>query len=389
MYRKILFSLFISFSVSVFAQSSDLSIKLVDAETNLPVADATVFISKNKQTLLSNVEGIVSFELRGSTNIQITHSSYSTITVRSSMLKEKITIVYLKSTVNDLEEIIITKVHPQKILKDLVDSSIKKLTVPARLKVYCREFFKMDGEYLYFNDGLMNFQIYGNDKNFKNSILVEQNRSYGLVNEEMSSDVLGYNLNDIMHNYYNFKYLNPILEAKAKKDYDFVLKSYSGNNDYNVMFVTPLDSETGLMDDFKIVYDRKKKVIIEVSSILSPTSLAGVKDKTSIGSRNVYKSSYKNIYRIENSEYYLVSSKEEIGFERIDKTKKTNIEVRNYFVTTNFSNHNYTYKENEVFKEKTLYNKNNTILTDYWNVSGLKATDEEQAIIIKLEQKVN
>lgn len=389
MYRKILFSLFISFSVSVFAQSSDLSIKLVDAETNLPVADATVFISKNKQILLSNVEGIVSFELRGSTNIQITHSSYSTITVRSSMLKEKITIVYLKSTVNDLEEIIITKVHPQKILKDLVDSSIKKLTVPARLKVYCREFFKMDGEYLYFNDGLMNFQIYGNDKNFKNSILVEQNRSYGLVNEEMSSDVLGYNLNDIMHNYYNFKYLNPILEAKAKKDYDFVLKSYSGNNDYNVMFVTPLDSETGLMDDFKIVYDRKKKVIIEVSSILSPTSLAGVKDKTSIGSRNVYKSSYKNIYRIENSEYYLVSSKEEIGFERIDKTKKTNIEVRNYFVTTNFSNHNYTYKENEVFKEKTLYNKNNTILTDYWNVSGLKATDEEQAIIIKLEQKVN
>lgn len=389
MCRKILVSLVLFFSIAVFSQNSELSIKLVDAETNLPVADATVFISKNKQTLLSNVEGIVSFELRGSTNIQITHSSYSTITVRSSMLKEKVTTVYLKSTVNDLEEIIITKVHPQKILKDLVESSVKKLTVPARLKVYSREFFKMDGEYLYFNDGLMNFQIYGNDKNFKNSILVEQNRSYGLVSDEMSSEVLGYNLNDIMYNYYNFKYLNPILEGKAKKDYDFVLKSYAGNSDYNVMFVTPLDSETGLLDDFKIVYDRKKKVIIEVSSTLSPTSLAGVKDKTAVGSRNIYKSSYKNIYRFENSDYYLVSSKEEIGFERIDKNKKTNIEVRNYFVTTNFSNHNYTYKDSEVFKEKTLYNKNNTILTDYWNVSGLTATEEEQAIIVKLEEKVN
>lgn len=389
MCRKILVSLVLFFSIAVFSQNSELSIKLVDAETNLPVADATVFISKNKQTLLSNVEGIVSFELRGSTNIQITHSSYSTITVRSSMLKEKVTTVYLKSTVNDLEEIIITKVHPQKILKDLVESSVKKLTVPARLKVYSREFFKMDGEYLYFNDGLMNFQIYGNDKNFRNSILVEQNRSYGLVSDEMSSDVLGYNLNDIMYNYYNFKYLNPILEGKAKKDYDFVLKSYAGNSDYDVMFVTPLDSETGLLDDFKIVYDRKKKVIIEVSSTLSPTSLAGVKDKTAVGSRNIYKSSYKNIYRFENSDYYLVSSKEEIGFERIDKNKKTNIEVRNYFVTTNFSNHNYTYKDSEVFKEKTLYNKNNTILTDYWNVSGLTATEEEQAIIVKLEEKVN
>jgi hypothetical protein len=389
MQRNLLLLLFIHISFAVFSQNSEMAIKLVDAESNLPVADATVFISKTKQTLLSNVEGIVTFELRGASNIQITHSSYSTITVRSSTLKEKLTVVYLKNTVNDLDEIIVTKVHPQKILKDLVESSIKKLTVPARLKVYSREFFKMDGTYLYFNDGLMNFQIFGKDKNIKNTILVEQNRSYGLINEEMSSDVLGYNLNDIMQNYYNFKYLNPILESKAKKDYDFILKAYSGNNDYNVMFVTPLDTEVGLLDDFKIVYDRKKKVIIEVSSSISPNALAGVKDKTSVGSKNIYKSFYKNIYRLENSEYYLVSSKEEIGFERIDKNKKTDIEVRNYFVTTNFSNHNYTYKDSEVFKEKTLYNKKNTILTDYWNVSGLTATTEELAIIVKLEEKVD
>jgi len=376
-------------SFAVFSQNGDISIKLVDAETNRPVADATVFILKTKQTLLSNVEGIVTFELKGQSNIQISHSSYSTVAVRSSTLKEKVTIVYLKNTVNDLEEIIVTKVHPQKILKDLVESSIKKLTVPARLKVYSREFFKKDGAYLYFNDGLMNFQIFGKDKNFKSTILVEQNRSYGLVNEEMSADVLGYNLNDIMQNYYNFKYLHPILESKAKKDYDFVLKAYAANTDYNVMFVTPLDTETGLLDDFKIIYDRKKKVIIEVSSSLSQNALSRVKDKTAVGSKNIYKSVYKNIYRIENSDYYLVSSKEEIGFERIDKNKKTDIEVRNYFVTTNFSNHNYTYKDSEVFKEKTLYNKKNTILTDYWNVSGLTATEEEQAIIVKLEAKVD
>ncbi len=389
MSRNLLLLLIIHISFTVFSQNSDQTLKLVDAETNLPVADATVFVSKTKQTLLSNVEGVVTFELRGASNIQISHSSYSTITIRSSILKEKVTVVYLKNTVNDLDEIIVTKVHPQKILKDIVESSIKKLTVPARLKVYSREFFKMDGTYLYFNDGLMNFQLYGRDKNFKSNILVEQNRSYGLINDELSSDVLGYNLNDIMQNYYNFKYLNPILESKAKKDYDFVLKAYSGNNDYNVMYVTPLENETGLLDDFKIVYDRKKKVIIEVSSSLSPNALAGVKDRTSLGSKNIYKSFYKNIYRLENSDYYLVSSKEEIGFERIDKDKKTNIEVRNYFVTTNFSNHNYTYKDSEVFKEKTLYNKKNTILTDYWNVSGLTATEEELAIIVKLEEKID
>ena len=54
-------------------------------------------------------------------------------------------------------------------------------------------------------------------------------------------------------------------------------------------------------------------------------------------------------------------------------------------MTTNFSNNNYTYKDSEVFKDKTLYNKKNTILTNYWDVSGLAATEEEQEIILQIE----
>ena len=69
----------------------------------------------------------------------------------------------------------------------------------------------------------MNFQLFGKDKNFKNTILVEQNRSFGLLTEEIKSDVLGYNLNDIMHNYYSFKYLEYILNSKAKKQFDFLI----------------------------------------------------------------------------------------------------------------------------------------------------------------------
>ena len=46
-----------------------------------------------------------------------------------------------------------------------------------------------------------------------------------------------------------------------------------------------------------------------------------------------------------------------------------------------------TYKESEVFKDKTLYNKKNSILTNYWEVSGLTSTDEEQKIIAEIEFK--
>ena len=384
--KKVLFLFLLLYSIVVSSQNEEKTIIVKDIDTEKPIEDATIFISKTKQTLLSNAEGTASFILNGISNIQITHSSYTTIKLRSNILKDKINVVYLKNNITGLDEIIISKQHPQKILKTIVDNSIKKLTIPARLKVYSREFFKLNGTNSYYNDGLLNFQLFGTTKNFKSDVLVEQNRSYGLVYEDISNDVLGYNLNNIMQNYYNFKYLNPILEPKAKKEYDFLIKSYSKNDDYYLMTVTPIDNAKQMLDDFTILYDRKKKLIIEASSYVSPMTVAKLKEKTAVGSKNIYKSLFKTIYRQDNFNYYLVSSKEEIGFERIDKKNiKTDIEVKNYFITTNFSTHKFTYKDSEVFKEKTLYNIKNSILTNYWDVSGLTPTEEEEAIISNLE----
>lgn len=384
--KHCLIILLIFFSINSFSQNEEKTIVLKDADTDLPIEDATVFVAKTRQTLLSNAEGTVSFVLNGISNVQITHSSYTLVKLRSNILKEKKNVVYLKSTINGLEEIVVTKQHPLKILKNIVENSRKKLTVPARLKVYSREFFKMNGTNSYYNDGLLNFQLSGNEKNMKADILIEQNRSYGLVDEDFSPDVLGYNLNDIMENYYTFKYLDPILDPSAKKKYDFLIKANSKNEDLYIMSITPLDPTKSLRDDFTIIYDRKKKLIVEASSFVSPNTVAQVKDKTSVGSKNIYKSLFKSIYRLDNSGYYLVGSKEEIGYERIDKKNtKTDIEVKNYFVITSFSNHKFTYSNSDVFKEKTLYNKKNSILTNYWDISGLTATEEEEAIIASLE----
>ena len=387
---KKLFTLFFLVLLSnCYSQNKEISIVLKDADSNLPIEDATVFVVKTKQSLVSNSEGVANFSLNGVSNIQISHTSYASTTIRSTTLKDKVNIIYLKSNINNLDEIIITRQHPQNILKNIVDNSIKKLTVPARLKVYSREFFKLNGTYSYYNDGLINFQVSGKEKNFKTDILVEQNRAVGLIDTDISNNLLGYNLNDIMENYYNFKYLAPILEPRAKKEYDFIIKSYSANNDYYVMLITPFDKSKGLLDDFTIIYDKKKKLIIEASSSVSPSVVAKVKDKTTVGSKNIYKSLFKTLYRFDDSNYYLISSKEEIGFERIEKKGTSTIEVRNYFVTTNFSNQKFSFTPSDVFKDKTLFNKKNTILTDYWNVSGLTATEEEQQIINSIEDNIN
>ena len=386
--KKYIVLLFLVFSSTVISQNTEKSIILKDADSKLPIEDATIFIIRTKQTLLSNADGVASFILNGISNIQITHASYTTVTIRSSIIKDNEIIIYLKNNINDLDEIIITKQHPQKILKSLIDNSIKKLTVPARLKVYSREFFKLNGTFSYYNDGIINFQIFDKSKKMNTNILVEQNRSIGLIEDDVSDDLLGYNLNDIMQNYYNFKYLNLLLEAKAKKEYDFLIKVYSSNKEYYQMTAIPTDDVKELLDDYTIIYDPKKKIIIEVSSELSPSSIAKNENRTTNGSKNIYKSYFKTIYRFDATNYYLISSKEEIGFERIEKNRSKSIEVRNYFVTTNFSTQNYSYKESEVFKDKTLFNKKNVILTDYWNVSGLTATDEELKIINEIEDEL-
>lgn len=379
--NKITLVFFLLLSSSIWSQTVEKELILKDADTNAPIVDATVYILRTKQSLLSNSNGVVTFELKGNSNIVISHTSYKEITIKSITLKDQENVIYLKSNLNGLDEIIVSRKHPQKILKDLIKNSIAKLNVPARLKVYSREFFKLNGKYSYYTDGLMNFQIFSKASNFRSNILVEQNRSYGLVEQEISENLLGYNFNNIMENYYNFKYLEPLLEPRALKEYDFAMKVYSANKDYYVLTANPSEESKGLLDDFTIIYDPDRKMIVEVSSFVSQATLSKIKEKTNKGSKNIYKSLFKTIYRIDGSHYYLLTSKEEIGFERIEKKKVTDIEVRNYFVTTNFSTKNFSFEESDVFKDKNLFNKKNTIFTEYWNDSGLVPTDEEKNII--------
>jgi hypothetical protein len=383
--KKILVLLLFVLCFSAFSQTNERTLILLDSDSNLPVEDAVVLVLKTKQVLMSNSEGTVVFELKGGSNLKVTHSSYLPVTIKWSSLKQSENSIYLKSKITTLDDIVVTKQHPQEIIKDLVENSIKKLDVPARLKVYSREFFKLNGGYAYFNDGLINFQLYKDQKKVKSTLLVEQNRSFGLIDDEISSDLLGYNLNVMMEKYYIFTALRPLLDVKSKKKYTFIVKVSPLNEAYNEIIAIPIEGSNELLDDFKIVYDVKRKLIIEINAEVSPITLADVKEETGKGSKRIIRSVFKNNYRVDLNNYYLVSSKEEINYEVNLGNEIKNIEVLNNLVTTNFNVQSYTYKESDVFKDKTLFNIKNSILTDYWNVSGLTPTAKELVIINKIK----
>jgi hypothetical protein len=388
--NKLIFLFIVCFNVSVFAQKTEYSIIVKDIETQLPIENATVLIMKTNQVLLSNEEGKVTFVLNGASNVQVSEMNYEKLTVRWATLKNDQFVVYLKNKDNKLDDIIVSKESPQKTLQKLVSNSRQKLATSYRLKVYVREFFMLDNKYSYYNDGLVNFQFAPNKKAASTTLLVEQNRSYGLLETDVSPDLVGYNLNKIMENYSNLKYFQHVTDPKAKKEYDYIIKRHPNNADYYVMTISPINKGKKELDNFEVIYDPEKKLIMEFTFDVTQgiTDKDKVEEKPVIGSKNVTKSLIKVNYRLDGQDYHLLSSNEEITYDMTLKDKIKNIQVRNSFIATNFNKQNFTYKESDVFKEKTLFNKQNKILTNYWDISGFTATDEEKAIVSSLEYKL-
>jgi hypothetical protein len=380
MVKKIFFLVFFIFFQS-YAQETEIIVTLLDKETNEVIEDASITVLSTNQGLLSNKEGVFILKLNKSSLIEISHTSYDKITIKSTSLKEKKNIIYLERDTNNLEEIIVTRKDPQDILKHIVENSMKIIKVPANLKVYTREFYKKDNQYTYYSDGLLNFQVLGDYKNIKTDILVEQNRSKGLI-DDFDKSILGYNLNNLMENYYKFKYIGPLLEDKAKKKYSFQIKSYRNNEDYYYVIVKPLTTVTGKFSNFSILYDSKSKLILEISSILPLDRVDTDKNLLDFNKDRVFKSEFKSTYRQDGNDYYLASSREEIGFVTKGNKKDVNIEIKNYFITTKFSDKIFEYSDKEVFKEKSLINKTDSVITPFWEVdSGLFLTKAENEII--------
>ncbi|MFB9079816.1 hypothetical protein ACFFWB_20815 [Flavobacterium procerum] len=219
--KKLILLFVVLYNVNICAQNQEYSIIVKDIETLEPIQNATVIIMKTQQILLSNEEGKVTFMLTGGSNVQVSETNYEDLTVRwTSLNGDQKFVIYLKSKNNKLDEVVLSKESPEKILQKLVNNSTKKISISHRQKVYVREFFMLNNQYSYYNDGLVNFQF---DKNNNaTTLLVEQNRSYGLLEADVSPDLRGYNLNNIMENYSNFKYFDPLLDSKSKKEYDFL-----------------------------------------------------------------------------------------------------------------------------------------------------------------------
>lgn len=388
MKKLVFFCLFLCTFLS-FSQTKEFVLIFKDKATGSPIENVLVSILRTDENFQSNKEGLVKFKLEKPSRIIITHTEYKQITLNSVTFKEAEITIELESISQDIEDVVITNRQSFSILKTLINKSMKQLTAPINLKIYTREFFKYNNEYTSYSDGLVNFCLKEKPDKFDADILVEQNRTYNLINnEKIEKKTLSYNMYDIIQNYYDFKYINNLAESKAKKKFEFEIKTVRGKANFYQMIITPKPEIEEFLPTVTIVYDFKKNIILELEYFVEPdrfefsdvSNLKVVKGK-------VFNSTFKALYLVDGEDYFLASTKEEIGIMVKDKKDVENkVEVVNYLMTTQHSRKFVPYQKEDVFKEKSLINKKNSIITEYWETnSGLLLTTEEKKIVDNLQ----
>ena len=388
MKKLVFFCLFLCTFLS-FSQTKEFVLIFKDKATGSPIENVLVSILRTDENFQSNKEGLVKFKLEKPSRIIMTHTEYKQITLNSVTFKEAEITIELESISQDIEDVVITNRQSFSILKTLINKSMKQLTAPINLKIYTREFFKYNNEYTSYSDGLVNFCLKEKPDKFDADILVEQNRTYNLINnEKIEKKTLSYNMYDIIQNYYDFKYINNLAESKAKKKFEFEIKTVRGKANFYQMVITPKPEIEEFLPTVTIFYDFKKNIILELEYFVEPdrfefsdvSNLKVVKGK-------VFNSTFKALYLVDGEDYFLASTKEEIGIMVKDKKDVENkVEVVNYLMTTQHSRKFVPYQKEDVFKEKSLINKKNSIITEYWETnSGLLLTTEEKKIVDNLQ----
>lgn len=389
--KKIIFFYLILSSILSFSQTNEYVLIFKDKSTGQLIENVMVKLARTDENFISNPEGRVKFKLKVSTatKIEISHDEYKSITITSKKIVPNENIIELDQIAQEIEDVVITTKKPNLILKNLITKSMKQLTAPINLKIYTREFFKYNDMYTSYSDGLVNFCLKEKPEKFAADILVEQNRTYNLINNEtIEKKTLSYNMYDIIGNYYDFKYIKFLTENKAHRKFNFEIKTVRGHDEIYRMIIKPKAEIEEFLPEITIYYNFVKSMILEIKYEVDPqrieysdvSNLKVVKGK-------IFKSSFNVLFIEDGEDYFLVNSKEEIGV--VVKGKKdedVKIEVTNYLITTKQSRKFVPYQKEDVFKEKSLINKKNAIFTDYWETnSGYLLTHEEKKIVDNLE----
>jgi len=378
--------------------------QVYDINTKEPLESVSIYIKNTHYGTVTNSEGKYKFTFKAEIpDITFSYLGYKTMIINSSEIPNEI---FLSEHENILEEVLITNNSVSRILKDVLKSTKKALKKPLLQKTYNREFSKINGQYNYFADGILEYHIRSNGKKIKSDTYLKQSRTLTLPSKNVSEVIeaipVKYDVKDqIKEGFGDYELLKHLYKREDR--YDFVLKTktYNDSLTYNVIEFEPKDTLINnnyegkhLSGNFlfkgKVVYDSTSKLILDMDlKKASNTDTDALYMKNFIITFKYFDVRQKASYRIDGDHYILVYKKEYHKlhlYKAFGKDYDTEYEFYTSLNTLSYKEFNDKLDRNKRYRNTTIYKNGNQNTYDFWNNNAILSTEEEENFINSIKE---
>ncbi|MFP9113674.1 carboxypeptidase-like regulatory domain-containing protein [Flavobacterium sp. RHBU_3] len=392
MHKKLLALLLFVTAVS-FAQTT-IKGTLKDISTNQPIELATISADGTNIVTVSNSEGTFRITVPQSvTQVTISHLSYRDYTIKKEQFGQED--IFLEPSGIELEEVVVSNLTPQQMLKQVVDKTKKRLEKSLLLNTYYREFIKVDGTYTKFSDGLLDFNV--KNKSGKADVYVKQSRAVRLADAKSNTpesteaiDALTmFEVDESIADGYNLKMAKRILASPV---YTFEIKTRTGNDgkSINIVKIIPNPDYEGLLYEGTIIYDTATELILDVDVKTAESHKKYAKEiniKLFSLKFTVYDHQKKTSFKLDGDKYIMTYNRHLFD---VKITFRDDIDNTFLFMSDNlvmdYKEGEFDFDRSKRFKEKSLFKAGTNYTEEFWKTANaIPLTTEEESVIKNLE----
>jgi len=398
MHKNTITTLLVIFVNFCFSQTT-IEGQVYDINTNEPLESVSIYIENTHYGTVTNSEGKYKFTFKVETPIiTFSYLGYETKGINSTRIPKQL---FLSEYENVLEEVLITNKNTGDILKNVLKATKKALKKPLLQETYNREFSKINGEFNYFADGIVEYHLRNSSKKIKSDTYVKQSRVLTSpsknITEVIEAIPVKYDVRDqIKEGFGDYSLLKSLYKQEDR--YDFVLKTkrYNDSLTHNIIEFKPKDTILNknydgkhLSGNFlfkgKVIYDNTTKLILDMElQKASNTDKDALYMKNFLITFKYFDVKQKVSYRIDGNHYILVFKKEYHKlhlYKALGKEYDTEYEFYTSLNTLSYKEFNGDLNRDKRYKNKTIYKNGNQHTTEFWLNNAILSTEEEEKFI--------
>jgi len=397
MTKNIITTLLIIFANFCFSQTT-IEGQVYDIKTNEPLESVSIYIENTHYGTVTNSEGKYKFTFSAETPIiTFSYLGYETKAINNLEIPKQI---FLSEYENVLEEVLITNNNVGDILKDVLKATKKALKKPLLQETYNREFSKINGEFNYFADGIVEYHLKNSGKKIKSDTYLKQSRvlTTSKENSEVTEAIpVKYDVRDqIKEGFGDYELLKHLYKQEDRYDFILKTKSYNKSLTYNIVEFKPKDTILNknhegkhLSGNFlfkgKVVYDNETKLILDMElQKASNTDEDALYMKNFLVTFKYFDVRQKASYRIDGDHYILVYKKEFHKlhiYKVLGKEYDTEYEFYTSLNTLSYKEFDDKLDRNKRYRNTTIYKNGNQHTYEFWDNNAILSTEEEEKFI--------